>query len=306
MIDTRVRYAVAVSKSGSFSRAAESVGVTQSAVTKSVADLEQQLGFALFHRTSRGALLTEEGRDFMDRAIRLLADAAELFDQRDRRADPYRGVLRMGIYPPSIEWMSMAPLVQLLKHYPGIRLEIVTGTSERGVQQLLRGDIDMAFGMQAAFGSWSQFKCERIGWLEAIPFVRHGHPILEMRPVTVDKITQFDFVMPSSSEPYTSLVQHIYEASGQGQGDRLHVVDFFPLAQRIVGSTNAIGFVAKELTLGRTFNERFVALPEAKLIDGPPLCCAVRSRWPVPPAVRALIAQMRLSLGSNLPAPGRT
>ena len=43
-------------------------------VTKSVAELERYLGYSLFHRTSRGAMPTEEGREFIDRAARLLAD----------------------------------------------------------------------------------------------------------------------------------------------------------------------------------------------------------------------------------------
>jgi DNA-binding transcriptional LysR family regulator len=78
MLDSRLKHAVAVGRLCSFSRAADDVGVTQSAVVKSVADLERQLGYPLFHRTSRGARLTGEGRGAIDRASRLLSDAAEL------------------------------------------------------------------------------------------------------------------------------------------------------------------------------------------------------------------------------------
>jgi len=66
VLDSRLRYAVAVARVGSFSGASKAVGVTQSAITKSVADLEQQLGFAIFNRTSRGVAMTPEGRDFID------------------------------------------------------------------------------------------------------------------------------------------------------------------------------------------------------------------------------------------------
>ncbi|MFN6935087.1 MAG: LysR family transcriptional regulator, partial [Tsuneonella sp.] len=68
MLDSRLKHAVAVGQLRSFSRAADAVGVTQSAVTKSVAELERHLGYSLFHRTSRGAMPTEEGREFIDRA----------------------------------------------------------------------------------------------------------------------------------------------------------------------------------------------------------------------------------------------
>ncbi|WP_447929891.1 LysR family transcriptional regulator [Sphingopyxis fribergensis] len=297
MFDSRLKHAVAVGKLGSFSRAAEDVGVTQSAVTKSVADLERQLGYPLFHRTSRGALLTEEGRDFIDRASRLLADAAELVGETERSADPYKGLLRIGIFPGSLEWMLTEPLLALLRHRPSIRIEMVTGTSERGVQLLTRGDIDVAFGMHAAFANWAQFKCEKLGVLDATPFVRREHPILAMGPVTVKTLTQFDFVVPSSSEPYTTAVRQMYEDSGQPLGDRLHVMDFFPLIERLVASSDTIGFVASEFVASRRFQERFVALSGTNFFQGPTLCCAVRARWPAKPATRAMIAQVRQKLG---------
>ena len=88
---------MAVARVGSFSGASKAVGVTQSAITKSVADLEQQLGFAIFNRTSRGVAMTPEGRDFIDRAARLLADAADLFGERDRGADPFAGSGSTGV-----------------------------------------------------------------------------------------------------------------------------------------------------------------------------------------------------------------
>jgi DNA-binding transcriptional LysR family regulator len=207
--DSRLKHAVAVGRLGSFSRAADAVGVTQSAVTKSVADLERHLGYALFHRTSRGTIPTEAGRDFIDRATRLLADTAELMGEGGRNVDPYRGALRIGVFPGSLEWMLTEPLTAVLKHHPSIRYDIVSGTSERGVQLLARGDIDVAFGMHAAFSSWAQFKCEEIGRLEAVPFVRRDHPILSMGRTRLETLLQFDFIMPSSSEPYTSFIQHI-------------------------------------------------------------------------------------------------
>ena len=53
MIDRRLQYVVSTARYGSFTAAAERVGVTQSAITKSVADLERQLGYSIFTRTAR-------------------------------------------------------------------------------------------------------------------------------------------------------------------------------------------------------------------------------------------------------------
>src|SRR5580692_11579025 len=98
MLDPRLNHLVAVARCGSFTAAAQSIGVSQSAVTKGVADLERQLGYSLFHRTARGALLTEKGSDFLERAARLLEDARELLEGSPN-SDPYAGTLRIGVAP---------------------------------------------------------------------------------------------------------------------------------------------------------------------------------------------------------------
>ena len=95
-MDARLKQAVAVGRLGSFSKAAEAVNVTQSAVTKSVADLERRIGFPIFLRTYRGVVPTSEGRAFLERASRLLADTDELLSG-SYRTDPFSGNVRIGI-----------------------------------------------------------------------------------------------------------------------------------------------------------------------------------------------------------------
>ena len=65
MIDPRLKHVVAAARRGSFRAAAQSIGVTQSAVTKSIGKLERQVGYSIFHPTSRAAVLTERSRDFV-------------------------------------------------------------------------------------------------------------------------------------------------------------------------------------------------------------------------------------------------
>ncbi len=295
MLDPRLRYAVAVGTHSSFSRAAAAVGVTQSAVTKSVADLEHQLGYALFVRTSRGAMPTEKGRDFIDRAAQLLTDTTELLRPAGARGDPYAGPLRVGFFPGSIDWLLTGPLIAMLRRHPASRLEIVSGNSERGAHLLGRGDIDVAFGLEAAFTLYPQFRCRRIATIDILPFVRLDHPIISQAPLPRDLLFSFDFVVPSSSEPYTSTIQELYERAGRIPADHLHMTDNFHLIRRIVASSDAIGLIAREFTSTSWFCERFHPLPAPELFPPLTLCSAVRSRWPVKPAARALIANVQRS-----------
>src|SRR5580693_3180908 len=191
MIDRRLQYVVSTARYGSFTAAAARVGVSQSAITKSVADLERELGYLIFNRTARGVLLTEEGRAFAERAARVLNDTQDLFRGASAGSDHYAGVLRIGVCPASLEWLLVEPLSTLVARHPTIRLDIVGGGFDRIVQQLRAGAIDVALGYEAAFEAQPDFRREPLPPLRTTFFVRQGHPILECDEVTTAEIAKY-------------------------------------------------------------------------------------------------------------------
>lgn len=300
MIDRRLLYVVSTARYGSFTAAAERVGVTQSAITKSVADLEKQLGYAIFNRTARGVILTEEGRGFVERASRLLEDTRDLMRGATAGSDPYAGLLRIGVCPASLEWLLVEPLAILLARHRSIRLEIVGGSYDRIVQQLRAGAIDVALGYEAAFQEQPDFRRETVAHMRTTFFARQEHPILECGEVTNAEIAKYDLISPSGSSPYNLVWRQIYEDSGVDLHDRLHVVDYFPIVSRLVRNTDAISVVSIHYTRTSIFKRHFACVPF--LLDSfpaSPLCCATRLRWSPRPAVRAFIKACRERLPSS-------
>jgi DNA-binding transcriptional LysR family regulator len=293
MLDSRLNHLVAVARSGSFTAAARSIGVTQSAVTKGVADLERQLGYPLFHRTARGALLTERGGEVFERAARLLDDARELLEGSSAGGDPFAATLRIGVCPASLEWRLIEPLARLLSRHPNIRLEISGSSFERMVPLLRNGAIDVAVGLDAAFSEWPDLRREPMSVLEATLFVRRGHPVLEGGPATLADLAAYEFVSPSDSRPYAAIIRRIYESQGVDWQSRVHIIDYFPIVRRIVAGSNAIGVVAFPHAASRAFQRSFALLEHLSPFESARLCCAVRARWSPQPAVRAFIAAMR-------------
>ena len=76
----QIRYALAVAKDRSFTKAAERLNISQSAVSEQVKLLEAQIGFELFRRTGRGIESTERGRMFLYEAERVATDLLSLTD----------------------------------------------------------------------------------------------------------------------------------------------------------------------------------------------------------------------------------
>lgn len=292
MIDRRLLYIVSTARYGSFTAAAERVGVTQSAITKSVAELERELGYSIFNRTARGVFLTEEGRPFVERASRILDDTRDLFRGTSVGSDPYADTLRIGVCPASAEWLLVDPLAALMQRHPSIRLDLMGGSFDKTVQQLRAGSIDVALGYDAAFEAQPDFRRDALPPLRTAFFARQGHPILDLEVVKEADIAKYDLISPSGSPPYDAVWRRIYEESGSGTHARVHFIDYFPIVERLVANSDAISLVSEQYTQTRIFRSRFACVPFGALAPAA-LCCATRLKWGPRPAVRAFIQACR-------------
>ncbi len=289
MLDSRLRYLMAVARSGSFTGAAHAVGVSQSAITRSIADLETEIGFSIFYRTARGVVLTERGRDFVDRVGRLLEDARLVLNGSGTKEDPYAGVLRIGVAPASLDWWLMGPLVELLKRHPSIRYDISSSNFETIIHMLRSGSLDVAVGFEAAFSEWADLRRDHVGSLEGALFVRKDHPLLSQKNITAKHLADYDFVSSSESRPYFDVIRDLYEEGGVDWHFKVHRLDFFPLARQIVSMSDAIGIVSLSIGDVERFKQQFAILSDVDILPVSRLCCAYRDRWEPKPAARAFI-----------------
>lgn len=112
---------------GSYTAAARSLSISPSAVSKSVQRLEAQLGIRLFSRTTRSLTLTPEGRDLLERAMRLLREAEEIEQAVvAARAEP-AGMLRITA-PLPIGIHVIAPAIPRFRaRYPKVTIDLRLG-----------------------------------------------------------------------------------------------------------------------------------------------------------------------------------
>lgn len=290
MLDRRLEYVVATARAGSFTVAANQVGVTQSAITKSVADLERELGYLIFLRTPRGVQITEEGRQFVDRAAQLLDDARNLLRGELLGITPFADTLRIVICPASLEQQLVKPLALLLKEHPEIRLELMGAKFDRAIEQLHNGGADVAVGFSAAFRDQSELELSNFDAAPTTMFVCRNHPLASLTDLTLADYARFPLVMPSDSRPYGADFRYIYESQGILAGRMIHIVDHFPIARMIVLNSTAIGVVSINYASSSHFKQSFVTIPFPTRRPNPQLCCATRARSRVKRVVEAFIA----------------
>jgi len=143
MLDTdQLRSFVAIVDTGSFTRAAERVNKTQSAVSMHVRRLEEQLGRPLFAKLGRGVRLTEDGEKLIDYARQMLQIEAAAFASVSRRA--LAGRVRFGI-PDDYADTFLPDIVTRFSHrHPLVELTVVCERSDSLIDRVTSGELDVA------------------------------------------------------------------------------------------------------------------------------------------------------------------
>ncbi len=139
----QLRYLVAVADHRHFGRAAAACNVTQPTLSAGIKELEDSLEAALVDRTSRQVVLTPLGRDIAERARLLLHDAEALVRAAKTARAPLTGTVHMGVIPTIGPFLLPRVLPQLRKAYPKLRLFLTEDLTERLVEQLHAGKLDV-------------------------------------------------------------------------------------------------------------------------------------------------------------------
>ncbi|MFC0219639.1 DNA-binding transcriptional LysR family regulator [Pseudochelatococcus lubricantis] len=126
----KVRIFYTVAEAGSFTRAGEDLGLSQSAVSRQVSALERELKAPLFHRHARGLILTEQGellfRAARDMTMRLESTRARLSESRERPSGTLRVTTTPGL---GTHWLTPR-LGEFMDIYPDIRIELILTDDE--------------------------------------------------------------------------------------------------------------------------------------------------------------------------------
>lgn len=148
-IDTDLLQAfVAVHQANGFTRAAEQLHLTQSAVSHQIRRLEETVGRPLFHRTTRRLSLTADGEDFLRHAERILG-AQEALARHFRRS-PIEGTVRFGV-PESFMSDGLPQLLQqFARRCPNVRLEVSVGLTLDLAAMVRDRELDLAVVMSVS------------------------------------------------------------------------------------------------------------------------------------------------------------
>src|SRR5713101_8470693 len=183
-----LRYFLAVAEAGSFSRAADRLGISQPNVSQQMRDLETALRVALFQRRGKRILLTSAGLIFQEHARAILRQIENFLEELNTEPGQMRGALHLGVVPI----LNVALMPQLLgmfaSGHPGISLNIEEISSTEIETALEEGRMDVGLGFLTRHSP--NLRYERLCNDEFALIVAEGHPWVKRRVIHLSELHQ--------------------------------------------------------------------------------------------------------------------
>lgn len=185
-----LRHVSILAETGNFSRAAELAGITQPALSRSVAGLEANIGFALFDRTSTGVFPTTAGAQFVKDAANLLMQARQLESDCRAVAVGEGGALNFGLGPLLASLILPDLLVMLAARFPRLRVTPITGNAEETLTALTEHRIELCL-LTGGSEQFTGMITRQVGILSIGLLVRSGHSLATKENVTLKDVHEF-------------------------------------------------------------------------------------------------------------------
>ncbi|CAH2928369.1 MAG: Pca operon transcriptional activator PcaQ [uncultured Paraburkholderia sp.] len=313
LADSRVKFRhlqcfLAVAQFGSVQRAADSLSITQPAVSKTVAELEAMLGVKLFERSRHGAVPTREGQLFMPHASACVSALRQGVDLLARAEGAAAATLEVGILP-TVAGALMPPVLKrfgLL--WPRVIVRLATGANPELLERLKAGTIEFAVGRLADPERMVGLSFEQLFSEPLIAVVRAGHPLDAAPGLPSAALQDFPVVLP----PFGTLIRQSADSllSAWGVLPLSAFVEVLSVStgRALTLENDAVWFVPLSAVEYELAHGMFVRLPLPFAGTDEPVGLIRRSDTQPSPVGRAFIdavrevAQLRMAASGGVPA----
>lgn len=209
----QLHHLVALHETGSFSRAAEQLHLTQPALSRSIQQLEEELGVALLDRIGKRNEFTAFGNAVLARARCVVSETEELKRAALLLLEGTAGSLRVGMAPGPSALLMRHVLKGFAVEWPKIRLHIAQGTTEPLLEQLRRKQLDVVIADARAVTSTQDLSLERLPEMAAGCLCRAGHPLLQQPSCSITELRDYPVAAPHLSEEVARMFVERHGAS---------------------------------------------------------------------------------------------
>lgn len=204
---------LAVAEQGNITRAADTLNISQPALTKSMQKLEDYYGVKLFERVPSGVELTRFGE--------ILLSHVKVMDNEHRHAvarikelrDGRTGGLRIGAGPVWLVSILPPLIAEFQQHYPNVSISLIGGVIDTLLPDLINGDLDLVC-VSLDFPNQSEVVKQPLFNIHHVLVATPSHPLADGHPVTASRIHEYPWMVLKSDYVGTERISSFFAANG--------------------------------------------------------------------------------------------
>ena len=242
-----------LAKYRSVTRAAEELNTVQPSVSRTLKELESELGVDLFHRSSNGLTLTTEGETLHGYVKNGLL-------QIDQGLSVLRGESRQQqvaicALPNVVRVLMPSVIAKFKKFYPEIDISLKTNIGTDMIDGLRTGQVDFMVGRLMAPSMLKDMSFEHLYHEPLVFACRVGHPLSEIKSVTIEDINQFEIIIPLDETIIRTELDRFILSKGLTRFSNIVETISFEFSRTYIQMTDAIvcqpkGTIRQELEQG--------------------------------------------------------
>ena len=219
---------VKITETGSFTKAAESMGYTQSAVSQMIKTLEDELDTVLIHRSKKGVELSPDGKEFLPYIKNVYNSHRELIEKRNEMKGLGSGIIRIGTLASiSCNWLPWL-IKEFKEKYPSVHFDLKQGEYTNISGWIKEGSVDFGFVNPDAAEGLTTVPLKRDEMLAVVPV---GHRMAGQETVTLEELSREPYILLDEGELSEPL--EFFRANGLEPNTQFIVYDDYTIMSMV-------------------------------------------------------------------------
>lgn len=285
---------VAIAAHGSIRAAARVLNLAQPALTRSLADLERELGAPLFERHARGVAATSVGTAFVGRATAILQDLRRAQEEVAQLGGATGGTVAVGLSTAAHISLLPPALRPFRARYPDTQLQIIEGLYPTLAPLFREGSLDFYVGPDAGTSLLPDLSREVVGLGNRVVLCRRGHPLAAARSLA--DLADADWITTSVTADAADEMGRLFKAHGLPP-PRLAVRSRSALTvMTCLAHSDLLAMVPRGWTSFALTREALIPIEVMEELAAPSIVLIRRHDLPLTPAATYLLDLMRRAL----------
>ncbi|WP_223428040.1 LysR family transcriptional regulator [Tateyamaria pelophila] len=209
-----LRVFLSIARAGSINAAAELIGMTQPALSRSLRRLEASLGAALFQRHAGGMTLTSFGHAVKRHGERVEFETSRLIEEIRMLNGAASGFVRVGLVPSAVNTLLEPTLAAVNRIAPEIQVQVIEGAGDTMLSAVASGQVDFAIIGDIAIDFAPDVVVTPIGDEEVCVAARTLHPIFSKDHLALEDLTTYRWVLPEKGNAIWFGFDNLFRRNG--------------------------------------------------------------------------------------------